>query len=715
MKPGPWFPVGAAAVIGVVALPALHTGGVLLHVPWMLSLLWLLPAVLVAAYWVSPRDLPAAWLRTDTTGDRPALVLLGAVLLFLFSGSAGQESFFFLDWVSSGARLRSGISLFFVGVAATIVLLSALRRWNAARWLWGILLLALVVSLWRLMSETGGRALYRDDHTSFLYRFWIFGRTFPRLVYYNPFWNGGRAATYLISSGVASLGIPFWPLWRWCNPSLVYTPLIGTAFIILVPLLAAASLRLMRASWTAAACAGLLALATCRLFFVHLLHFGTVGSLFAMAFLMPVMAALYRVLFLKGRGWWLAFILVGSAVLLFTWPGSVFVAGPVLATGLVSVNRVERRTLRYLALCAVVAAVCVAPFVMGVLLHSDYRAFSSMEEVRATGWADSFRAGIDVLRVNLAGAHPILLFLGLGGVLFLPDRRVRRWCLPPLVLFGLLAGWGNQWKPQFQLDRMLIPMLLVAIVPASLWVARLLDGEARRMIPARALLLALLVSGAWTASRIYGNQSAASYRTVSQPMRGLVAWIRANTPADGRILFAGPTVHGYGGAHVAVLSLWTERDMMACDYYAFSPRKVAYDFPPREWRDGGHAELAQYLDLYNVTHVVTYHENWKKVFRKRPGHYEEVASFMQRTLRICVFRVNRPSSMFLAGSGRIEAGINCLRVSVDDSAIESVLKYNWVDGLSALPPAELHPVDAGGGVRFIGLRPNGEKECRIRY
>ena len=57
----------------------------------------------------------------------------------------------------------------------------------------------------------------------------------------------------------------------------------------------------------------------------------------------------------------------------------------------------------------------------------------------------------------------------------------------------------------------------------------------------------------------------------------------------GSSLFAGETVHGYGGGHVAVLAYLTGRQMMACDYYAFSPDLVEYNYPPREWRAGGPA------------------------------------------------------------------------------------------------------------------------------
>ena len=46
---------------------------------------------------------------------------------------------------------------------------------------------------------------------------------------------------------------------------------------------------------------------------------------------------------------------------------------------------------------------------------------------------------------------------------------------------------------------------------------------------------------------------------------------------------------------------------------------------------------------------------------------------------------------------------------------EAVVRYNWSDRLAVEPPAELHPHDAGDGVVFIGIRPNGASRVDVRY
>ena len=57
-----------------------------------------------------------------------------------------------------------------------------------------------------LLSTTGGEALYRTDHPSFMFRLFEFTRTFPQLVNYNPYWNGGTEHFVGVTSGIAGPG-----------------------------------------------------------------------------------------------------------------------------------------------------------------------------------------------------------------------------------------------------------------------------------------------------------------------------------------------------------------------------------------------------------------------------------------------------------------------------------------------------------------------------
>ena len=103
-----------------------------------------------------------------------------------------------------------------------------------------------------------------------------------------------------------------------------------------------------------------------------------------------------------------------------------------------------------------------------------------------------------------------------------------------------------------------------------------------------------------------------------------------------------------------------------------------------------------------------------KFFRKHPDLCEEVWTFGERR-RKSIFRIKREQTFFVKGSGRVDAAINELTVTLDHPVEEAVLRYNWTDGLSAEAPVEIYPCDMGQDVRFIGIRPHGCSAFRIRY
>jgi hypothetical protein len=202
--------------------------------------------------------------------------------------------------------------------------------------------------------------------------------------------------------------------------------------------------------------------------------------------------------------------------------------------------------------------------------------------------------------------------------------------------------------------------------------------------------------------------------TVSPVMKELADWVKEHTDDGSRILFAGKTVHGYGGGHVALFPALTGREMIAGDYYAFSPKLVEHERPPKAWRRKGREGIWEYMDLYNVGHIMTFNRRWKEHFRGDKERYREVASFMQKKIELTVFRVQREASFFSTGSGTVTSGINRVEVRPDNPG-EVVLKYNWTKGLSAGGKAELYPVDMGRGVTFIGARTREKGNFTIRY
>jgi hypothetical protein len=153
--------------------------------------------------------------------------------------------------------------------------------------------------------------------------------------------------------------------------------------------------------------------------------------------------------------------------------------------------------------------------------------------------------------------------------------------------------------------------------------------------------------------------------------------------------------------------------MMACDYYAFPPGTIEYQYPPSGFRRPKE-RLLRFFDLYNVTHVATYHDNRKDALRGSPETFEELAADTAWD-RMAVFRVKRPNTPLVQGTGRVTATFNRLDVALDDAGQDAVLPYNWSDRLRAPEPVELFPYAAEPDVTLIGVRPHGQSTFTIRF
>lgn len=713
-----------ALLFGAGMMAALHTSGKLIRIEWLVQFLWLVPILALVERYRTTRH-GFRDLRPDRPGLTPLILLSLAMILALFSSYVCHAWFFFLGWSPNGSDpwmfVSAGMTQFLLLTAfITPFLLRGTRRSSVLTGL--IFLVAMIASATMFFDVTAGKALYRDDHPSFLFRFYEFGQTFPQLVNYVPHWNAGVVDSVEVTSGILAPGLLFWPFLKWGATELVYTPMVAVIYILIVPLLAAFSIRIAGGGRTASWVAGILALGVSRHFFLWMLHFGTVGACFASAFILPFSACVFRVVRLGRRERWLGVALILSACGLFTWPPGALMAGSVALSALLHFRRWTWRKIVFLAVCGmIVVVIFIKPGL--VLLYEGNDVFAHVLKQQVAGVAVAEEAywtrarvfellvqGGQKLCSHVQEGNPLLIFLGLAGLLVLPYRSIRNWYAPVLLGLALLAGWGAVFKPNMQLGRMAIPLFFAAIMPCSLAIARILKSNEPRFAVFRAALLALLILSALTAARLYENRGNARYCVMGESMEKMTEWIRNSVPTDGRLMFSGSMVHAAGGGHVAPLPFLTGREMMACDYYHFPPKFVEYDYPPRQFRCTDD-NLWTFIDLHNVTHVATRLEARKQYFRGMPDRFHEEITIE----RITFFSVRRSSSLFLKGQGRVHADFNRIEAHWDDPASEVVLKYCWNDRLSVEPPVRIYPVDVADGIRFIGLEPNGAKDCVIRF
>lgn len=710
----------ACVLLMFAATHAWFGGGAFLSRTPLTLLAWYLPAMLLIRQWHLARQ-PFEPHELGRPVSLTALTLVLLMGLMLFSNTGRHPWFYLMGWFpgpeAPGGGLWPGLARYvFLTLLFTPLFLLYRRRIDQALAI--MLCISMASCAIALFSHTHALPLYRDDHPSFMFRLWEAARTFPHRVTYNPYWNGGVVNAVTTSSGTYALGLPLLPLWRWLPVHRVYTPALALLFIGVMPLLALLSLRLMRASRTAALVAAVLTLGVSRFFFVWMLHFGTVGATFAAAFLLPVTALSYRIVVLRDRSRRTALGLILALSLLLQWPPGALMALPLGLSVLLAWRRWTRRSIATLTIVAGVTGILMLPALVAILHKSELMAHvmasaNSREIAHPVRIASGdWRAMLNAIGKQLIETHPLIIFLGLAGVVALPYHSVRRWVWPVMLALLGLVMFGPVLKPNLQLERMAIPLMLVAVVPTSLWVGRLLRTGNHRASLARASVFVMLFMGSRSVTQLYAGRGYAPYHAMPPLVERLSDWVRTQVPEGARVMFAGRCVHFYGGGHVAYLPALAEREMMACDYYAFPITTVEYEYPPRPFRDS-EAGIRRFADLYNVTHILTYHTLHAQLLGGMTNTVRALPDF--REDGIALFEVQREASPFLVGQGSVHADFNRIDIELTEAFDEVVITYNWIEQMRARDGVELFPYDAGDGVRLIGIRPHGERSIALRF
>ena len=586
--------------------------------------------------------------------EAAATALFCGLSISLFSSGAAHPWFFIERWFQTGHGLRGmPFALVFAILATTgtlILLARPIGRKGVARILALMLVAVQVASLTALFRHTDMAALYGDDHPSFMFRIREFVDNYPSMTVFNPWWNAGVVNAVGASSGVGAVALPLFPLWKAVPVHLVYTPALGLLFIVIAPLLTLVGLRAVRASWLSAVTGAILSLCVSRATFVWGLHFGTVGAVFAMQFLPLFALLLYRAAVMRRTGIPTLCGLVASAFFLAQWPPCLIMALLIVLGVLLNVRRLRRREWLMLFGCAVILFMLLLPNIIALFRSHDllkYVADSQSAAKRSIPPLQEWlRALPAMLSLRLPEANPLVTFLGLGGLFVLPLKRLRRMLLPAVIGLLLLAAWGPLAAPRLQLERMALPALMLASIPASILAGKTLASSTPSLCAVKSAIVSLLFLCGVTAIILYGGGGYAPYRSLPQEIHAFAEKVHAVVPKDGRLLFYGSTVHSFGGGHVAYLPILTEREMMACDYYHFPPKMVEYDYPPKPWRKTAEG-IADFMRLYGATHLATTIPH-RAAFIRESGLFTEIP-FMpdgkpDTKYGITLFALNEPSS-----------------------------------------------------------------------
>jgi hypothetical protein len=291
---------------------------------------------------------------------------------------------------------------------------------------------------------------------------------------------------------------------------------------------------------------------------------------------------------------------------------------------------------------------------------------------------------------------------------------VAAWLL--LVLFAVV-GAALPGVGQLQPNRFSSAAYVFLTVPASIGVLGIakMVSTGPWLRKAFAIGAAVIIAGsfsvaAWELTREISRKPVGHYgqippevRPIGEQSRWIAGWLSRNTTPDGRVLFETSKARVHDNSHMAgYFAVASGREFIGGPYaemfFAGFTDGAAFG---RRLEAMTASEFGRMLAVYNVGWIVAHSTDSRRFLAGLP----EIEA-MDSGYGIQTYRVRQPLSYFLAGSGRVQTrDINRI-VLADMQGTEAVIKYHYVRGLVADPPAILEPYWVQGVPKpFIRIAP----------
>ncbi len=648
------------------------------------------------------------------------------------AGGIGLMLVFISDWLCREHNLIQGPAIRgeLLGFAVLAYLLKASGLTRRL-----IIFLPVVCALtlgFIFFSESSGRLLFSDDHSTFYYRLLLLKDNFPLIPFYNPQWNAGLDARDAFATGALALFTLSLPWVYIFKLSSIYNILIAVILFLLNPLFVYLAARIARANRLAASVAAVLILTSSLHWYRWALKYGTMGFVLG-AICAPLVIILFGKLFTKEKlTSWEFILLLLTLSLMLLWPFYGFVLTPLfLLAGYRCLQRwiVDRHNfwsffkqpLLFMLLAGALHLPWMLTFVgssgLDRFLGAD-RAAQESESVEgqreitksepAVAKAPRFKhrkGSIDLakslraVRIVSFASNPILIFFSISGLFLMPLLYRRSYSFFCIWLL-LLGSVVYPLKPQLELDRLLVLLGQCLSLPAGVAFARLFElGEdlgQKSIKMLSALACGFLFTGVLATAGIINNRSVEQYYFADNEVQGMREFL-ASYQTAGRVLFSGCVLHEFGGGHLAPLAYESGLPMVAS-----SPTHTLWwykDVIPAEFSAQGESGVNRFLDLYNISAVFAHDIRWQGYFNERPDQFRRV---WKDTVFELYERINYESNYFLQGSGQIlEQSAGGVRLSINSE--EAVLKFRYSPALTA-EGCTLSPEPITEGLRFVRLR-----------
>ncbi|NDC36913.1 MAG: hypothetical protein EBZ48_02545 [Proteobacteria bacterium] len=630
------------------------------------------------------------------------------LLIFHLPTWAGMAFLFFLsDWLPRrytffhGAPVRGELLL-------CAALMAVLIRSNRVGLLKALLPIAILLIGGLFVGKIHGGLLFSDDLASFLYRLSLLKERFPHIPFYNPQWNGGIDQRDFFATGVLNIFFLAAPIIYLFNLVHSFNWVVGALLFIITPGATAWAALALGYNRLIASIAGTLAMTSGLLWYKWALSFGTLGFITSAALFPLFLAFASRFISKEHVGSLkLAVFIAALTTLIVLWSPAGLALVPTLACFGLYLRTVLQK--RHSITAAILVVALNLPWMVifwsvsnvGSFVHPEI----SQNQLTADTQEESSEAQMGanvaspplahikqvihpsrantpsaILRETAIFTNPFLLILIPAGILLLPTRT--------RLLYGATAAWlvclGTivaPFRPQLELERMLVILGIVGAIPAAVAFEKLLrrasqaPGWRGPIIPTAAVGSFLLL-GPFGVTNFLEQRTLIRYHIADPIVREMTEAIQT-WGGNGRVLFSGFILHEVSGGHIAPFPLMTDKPLMASSHVHNLWHYK--DIFPQEYESQGDSSIRRFLDLYNVTAVFAHEKRWQEYFKAHPAQFTQV---WQRGRFILFTRQGIKPSYFLSGKGQVlQQSSHSITLSLETS--EATIKFNYFPFLTA--------------------------------
>ena len=605
---------------------------------------------------------------------------------------------FFSDWLTRGFNLFQGPMIRGELIAVFLILIIFFKTLSRSAFL-TVAISASFLLFAAFIHQSNANPILSDDHASFIFRLTLLKDNFPNIPFYHPWWNAGLDARDFFATGAIGFFLLTAPLQYLFSITDSYNFSVGFVLFAVLPLSLAYATQLARVRSPGPAIASIIGLATSLVWFRWSLKYGTMGFITSAA-LMPMVFMLGCRLINNeklSRVQFSLFILAISISCM--WPlGGACYLGLALCS-IFQLKTVLRNKQIYIA--AILLILINLPWAIMLWKVSKVGNFIQTPRTVAVQGTETtpvtekqFRhknSGFDlkkalkVVREQANGTNPLILFLFLPG-LTLIAREYRK----PLLIQALLLLTGGSilvsYKPQLELDRLLVFLSILLAIPTTACLVSLYENQSKSTLLS-CFAFSFLFLTPWIGSNVLSNRSAEVYHFADDLPQALTKALDNNL-TTGRAVFSGFVLHELDGGHVAPLAIWSKKPLVASS--PFHNKWKYTSVIPGKFLENGDAGINKYLDLMNAEVVLAHEAQWRSYFLNHSNQFKEV--WHQKPFMMFK-KVGFISNYFLQGDGEIsEQTSNAVKFRLKTS--EAVLKFIYFPFLTA-GSCTLSPYDAG--------------------